>query len=256
MKEQVCFAVWEMPFERDGFHGYRYEIEGHAKGEILFYHGWSSSAERQRFRCRTLASAGYRVAVVDAPHHGANGALDYMKPEVAARYFWQTIAFHLDAFPALTAALRAEGWAGKQLFVMGHSMGGFTALGLMAAYPDIAGLVAYNAASDWDWTNAHFLDLEKDIEIAEGDWQRFRALESPWEARAKFIGRPILLTNGEADPVVPMAGNARLVEYLQAQSPASFRYLSYPEQGHFVTDGMLADGLQFLASLVDNRDHI
>ena len=37
---------------------------------LIFYHGWSSSAENQLFRANIFASFGYRVFLPDAIFHG------------------------------------------------------------------------------------------------------------------------------------------------------------------------------------------
>lgn len=257
MKRQVAYAVSEDVILQDGFNGFIYEPKGTIKGLVLFYHGWGSSAERQRFRCRIIASAGYTTLVVNAAHHDPENPLDYMDPWIVGRYFWATIASNIKSFPQLLAM--AKQYASRSdipVWVMGHSMGAYTGLGLMASYPLIDGLVAYNGASDWHWANSYFLSLDKEVDLPQRYWQTFSELIDPWSARQQLLNRFIFLTNGEQDTVVPKEGNARLSAYLSEENPQMFASTIYPEQGHFVTDGMLNDGLDFMQTAVDKHHHI
>ena len=58
---------------------------------IVFYHGWSSAKENQRFRGFILSNLGYQVIIPDAIYHGERNPIDYDDPNSAAKYFWGVI---------------------------------------------------------------------------------------------------------------------------------------------------------------------
>lgn len=103
-----------------------------AKGVVLFYHGWSSQKEFQAVRGRILASYGYDVVIPDAVNHGHRGTLDY-ESKVVYPDFWQTIFQNLTEVPVMLEYIQ-ENWPDTPIAVMGHSMGGFTALGAMSLF--------------------------------------------------------------------------------------------------------------------------
>lgn len=43
---------------------------------VIFYHGWSSSKENQRFRAFILSALGYQVVIPDAINHGERNPID------------------------------------------------------------------------------------------------------------------------------------------------------------------------------------
>jgi fermentation-respiration switch protein FrsA (DUF1100 family) len=57
---------------------------------VIFYHGWTSKKEYQRFRGYILATLGYQVVIPDAINHGERGEIDYYAKENAGR-FWEVV---------------------------------------------------------------------------------------------------------------------------------------------------------------------
>ena len=112
---------------------------------ILFSHGFTGCAEQSTFLTTALAAHGYYVF---APDHrdasckmfGDNGAkptIDFNTPEA-----WQasTYADRRDDMQAVLAAIKKDAsFKSKidftQLGLVGHSLGGYTVLGLAGAWP-------------------------------------------------------------------------------------------------------------------------
>ena len=115
------------------------------KGVVIFYHGWTSTKELQSLRGHILAAYGYDVLIPEAIHHGERGIIDYEENPAAYGKFWQTIFQNLREAPQVIAY--AKTWHDDvPLAVMGHSMGGFTALGVMTWNRDIQAAVAMNGS--------------------------------------------------------------------------------------------------------------
>ncbi|MBT0646940.1 esterase, partial [Escherichia coli] len=71
----------------------------------------------------------------DAPNHGARFTGD---EQARLGLFWQTLHGNLTEFAGLRGALLQAGLVeGKRLAVAGASMGGMTALGIMARHPEV-----------------------------------------------------------------------------------------------------------------------
>ena len=119
-----------------------------AKGVVLFYHGWSSQKEFQAVRGRILASYGYDVVIPDAVNHGHRGTLDY-ESKVVYPDFWQTIFQNLTEVPVMLEYIQ-ENWPDTPIAVMGHSMGGFTALGAVSLFREFKTAVVMNGSGWWD----------------------------------------------------------------------------------------------------------
>lgn len=102
---------------------------------IIFYHGFTSSSLVYSYFAVALAQAGFRVVMPDAPDHGARFKGD---AQVRMHRFWHILQQNMQEFTTLRAALVAENWlSDERLAVGGASMGGMTALGIMARHPEV-----------------------------------------------------------------------------------------------------------------------
>lgn len=238
----------ELPHEQISIGGVPVRIvepftEG-CRGTVVFYHGWSSTSALQLSRAALLAAYGYRVLLPEAVHHGTRGALpDYYAVE-AYDFFWKTIFQNLEEFQKISAYLSEMGY-GKP-WVMGHSMGGITAMGLAAKYPaDIRGAVSFNGSGDWLLTHL-FIEARFGVLISR-DWPLYDrvAAASPLAHLAEMKNVPIFMTNGEADPSVDPRAQAHFAEELARAGGCGTR-VTYPGLAHFVTTNMIDDALSWM----------
>lgn len=240
-----------------GIPGYRFKAEACQPPypSLIFYHGWQSNADRQCFRAGVLAAFGYQVFIFDGPMHGKRGQVDDT-PENVLRYFWQVIDQEVAEFPIIYEEL-LQGFSvdPNRLAVMGHSMGAFISLALMTEYPYISCGIGYNGASDWSFIEENlamnYRTTPEAIKAGRsplGEVVYRPSQYNPLQAADKLVNRPLFLTNGAEDQTIPLAGNLRLADYLQAHNKDEglFKHEIYEGIGHIVTDGMMADGLNFL----------
>ena len=209
---------------------------------ILFYHGFTSSKEVYSYFAVALAQAGFRVVMPDADMHGSRYNGD---TETRMTHFWEILRQNIDEVPLLEAALREKDWiADKRFAVAGASMGGMTALGAMARYPQIHS-IACMMGSGYFMQLSHTLFpplVARTPEQKETFAARLAPLApyDPSQQLDKLANRPLLLWHGEADEVVPFAETVRLEKALRdAQLDGNTTYLSEKQIGHKITPSAL-----------------
>ncbi|KMO86836.1 phospholipase [Megasphaera cerevisiae DSM 20462] len=219
------------------------------KGIVLFYHGWSSQKEYQSVRGHLLAAYGYDVLIPEAVNHGERGTVKYDSPEAYAA-FWQTIFQNLREAASFVEYSR-EWRPGVPLAVMGHSMGGFTALGVMTHYTEFTAAVAMNGSGWWDESERRFragLHIEKPRSFKTLSMQ-LRSMD-PFLYTDKLAGRAILSLHGSADTVVDPAAQALYMEKIVQDRRIMSESIAYEELGHFVTTNMMGDAIQWLDRVI------
>lgn len=179
---------------------------------VIFYHGFTSSKLVYSYFAVALAQAGFRVVMPDAPEHGSRFSGD---ETARLGQLWQILRGSLGEFAGLRDALYQAGLVdGERLAVAGASMGGMTALGIMARHPEVK-CVASLMGSGYFTTLSQtlFPPQAQDIEAVQAtlaDWDVTHAL-------GHLADRPLLLWHGEADDVVPAAETLRLQQALVRQ---------------------------------------
>lgn len=180
---------------------------------IIFYHGFTSSKLVYSYFAVALAQAGFRVVMPDAPDHGARFTGD---EQARLGQFWPILHGNLTEFAALRDGLYQAGLvADKRLAVAGASMGGMTALGIMARHPEVKCVASLMGSG-------YFTSLARTL-FPPLQPETFDAMVSPladWEvttALPRLADRPLLLWHGEADDVVPAAETFRLQQALQQE---------------------------------------
>ncbi|AJZ87934.1 esterase [Cedecea neteri] len=178
---------------------------------VIFYHGFTSSKLVYSYFAVALAQQGFRVVMPDALDHGARYGGD---APARLQQFWPILKNSIDEFPALCQALRNTGGvAGDRLAVGGASMGGMTALGIMARHPEVR-CVASLMGSGYFTTLAQTLfpppvDVREKVIAGLVDYDVGKQLE-------RLGDRPLLLWHGEDDDVVPAVETFRLQQALVA----------------------------------------
>lgn len=186
---------------------------------VVFYHGFTSSKLVYSYFAVALAQRGLRVIMPDAPEHGSRFDGDEAR---RMQRFWQILYGNLSEFPALYEAILAQGLVEEgRLGVGGASMGGMTALGLMAQHAQIRS-VACLMGSGYYLTLARRLFAPVTFS-SDADEQRFTDIMAPLaqydvtQQLDRLAGRPLLLWHGEEDDVVPAFETLRLQQALAAQ---------------------------------------
>ena len=211
---------------------------------VILYHGWSSQGAYQLTKAGILALEGYTVFIPDAMHHGEREALaDYYQVE-DYDIFWNTIFQNIEEYPQILDFVKSKGY--ERPYIMGHSMGGMTVLGIGATYPGtMKGIVSFNGSGDWLLTHL-FMQARFGMTVAK-NWPLEEALEkkTPLAHVGALKDIPIFMTNGESDISVDPRAQAHFFAVLQ-QSGGQASRIVYPGLGHFVTTNMMDDALHWM----------
>lgn len=165
---------------------------------ILLLHGYLESLEVWDEFAKLLRKAGYRVVALDLPGHGIS--------EVVGET-------HSMEFLAATVTQLMEKIDVEKATVIGHSMGGYVALALAAAYPGkLDGLVLFHSTPNPD-SDEKKADRKREIEIIRAGKKELLSKTSPEkgfarENRLRFkdeiedLGLQVMLT--EDDGIVAL----------------------------------------------------
>lgn len=219
---------------------------------IIFYHGWSSNKERQKFRGFILASLGYQVIIPDSIHHGERNPIAYDDVDNMSKYFWETILNNIkESKDIIGASIDIYDMDPENIAVMGHSMGSFTAAGVFTHDKRIKTSIILNGSCNWKMSNEIFLEqLGKNITVEEEE-EIIRL--DPMNNLDKVIDRPILMLNGGSDEVVPMEPQKIFYDKIKDsyKDGSKIKFIKYTNIGHFVTTSMMEDTAKWLDVNID-----
>ncbi|MTD27590.1 esterase [Erwinia sorbitola] len=205
---------------------------------VLFYHGYTSSKEVYSYFAVALAQAGFRAILPDADMHGSRYDGD---SERRLTHFWEILRSNIDEVAGIVQALREQTLIeGARLAVAGASMGGMTALGALARYPQLRS-AACMMGSGYFSQLAHTLFpplVARTPDQRKVLAERLAPLDEYEVSHqlAKIANRPLLVWHGEADDVVPVAESVRLEKALrESGQDSNLTYLTEKGIGHRIT---------------------
>ncbi|HFZ8994487.1 TPA: esterase [Citrobacter freundii] len=183
---------------------------------IVFYHGFTSSSLVYSYFAVALAQAGFRVIMPDAPGHGVRFNGD---EQARMKQFWQILQQSMQEFAALRAAIKDENWLlDERLAVGGASMGGMTALGIMARHPEVKCVASLMASGYFcQLAQTLFPPLLPETPAQQAEFNAIIAPLAEWEVShqlTRLADRPLLLWHGQEDDVVPAMETLRLQQAL------------------------------------------
>ncbi|MCY1690895.1 alpha/beta fold hydrolase [Exiguobacterium sp. SL14] len=99
-------------------------------GAILLYHGWGGTSVSYLAFAKQLADEGFDVFVPELMRHDQREPLDNpFESDVTTTYFWSVVE---QSITEATEIIKQSGWNALDVIVIGVSMGGFIAHGIMA----------------------------------------------------------------------------------------------------------------------------
>lgn len=212
---------------------------------IIFYHGWSSSKDSQKFRGYILASYGFQVLLPDGLYHGDRGNLKYNALN-ASKYFWEIIFNNLEESKELIEHLVEHYEADpKRLGVTGHSMGAITASGVFTKNSRVSTLVTMNGSCNWKEINEMISQGFNSENWHKDELMTLIEKYDPNNFHEKLINRPVLLLHGEADVLVSPKPDREFIDTIRPkyEDKNKIDIIEFPRLGHFVTTNMLEEAL-------------
>lgn len=212
---------------------------------IIFYHGWSSTAEKQRFRAYILATLGYQVIIPTGIYHGERNPVDYTISEGSGNYFWSVVLKNIEeSNTIIDYAVKNLIADEDRIAVMGHSMGGFTSAGIFAYNKNIKTAVVLNGSCDYGHSNRSFGDVfNTTIDIFTKEFIEKIEKHDPMNNLYKIIDRPILMLHGDSDSLIDV--NIQRDFYAKIspmyENPQKIKYIEYPNLNHIVSTNMMEE---------------
>lgn len=211
---------------------------------IIFYHGWSSNKEAQRFRGFILCSLGYQVIIPDAIYHGERNALHNYNQQSAVKYFWDVILKNIEeSDQIIDYAINNLKSDPNRIGIAGHSMGGFTTTGVFTKNSNIKASVVFNGSFNWEQSNIIFEEsLEGYGEFDPVIEEKIHTLD-PINNLNTLVDRPILILHGGNDPVVNINPQREFYNKIinLYNDKSKLKFVEYPYLAHFVTTNMMEE---------------
>lgn len=206
-------------------------------GAILLYHGWGGTAVSYLAFAEQLADEGYDVFVPELIRHDQREPLDNpFEPDVTTTYFWSVVE---QSITEATEIIKQSGWTASDVIVIGVSMGGFIAHGIMARFPTKA-LVAINGGGAY---------LEAERQFRERDGRPPLQGVAPWMLDPIDVmdKRSRLLLHGDADEIIPLSIQQTYFESaIQAGFHQAIELHVFPGINHTVSDMMIEQLIDWL----------
>jgi dipeptidyl aminopeptidase/acylaminoacyl peptidase len=180
---------------------------------------------------RVLAVAGWNVLVPD--HRGSTGHGRVYQQALRGRWGELDVGDTIDSI----SHAQANGLGSPQhTAIVGSSAGGFTALGAIAARPELfaAAIVAYPVTDLADLAERSHRFEQHYTDSLVGPLPAARSLydqRSPLNFAGQLTGTPLLVLHGDSDPVVPVEQSRAFVERCLAAG-GNVEFVVYEGEGH------------------------
>ena len=216
---------------------------------IFLYHGWSSQKANYEFMGKVIAIHGYQVIAPDALDHGERGSLNYTDLGIMEEHFWQVVINSVNEFNLLVEEGKKElGLDPLRTAVMGSSMGGIIASGILARDKRIKTLINMNGASAWEDAEQRVRVLRDVDRAATIGLETIRSYD-PIQWQTNLYPRPILIQHGECDSSIPIETQIyfydQVVEYYREKLEL-IRFSLVKNLNHHKTIGMLEEAIHWL----------
>lgn len=215
---------------------------------VIYYHGWHSSKEYQRFKGTVLAVYGYQVIIPDAIYHGERNPINYDEPGAFEKYFWDVVFQNTEESQFLIENIVDKYEAdSNRIAVMGNSMGGFSASGVFVKNSNLKCMVNTNGSCAWVKVEEIFREADNMPPISE---ERIRKLSTydPMYNKEKLKNRPILMLHGDRDSSVPIDCQRVFYEEmsdLYSENPERLKLIEIPRMDHYISTGMFEEAIEW-----------
>jgi uncharacterized protein len=228
-----------------GLHGWFFSAGPNAKGTVLVLHGNAENLSTHVNSVLWLVKGGFNLFIFDYRGYGRSEGI----PSIPG--------VHLDAQAALMTLLAMPEVDGKQVVILGQSLGGAISVYTVANFLQkerIAALVIDSAFSSYrgiarDKLAEHFITWPFQYPLS----LFFNDAYSPAQWIKKASPVPILILHGEQDPVVPIRHGRILYE--TAVQPKEFWETTAP--GHiqaFADEGVRRQLVKYLAERLEKKE--
>lgn len=222
-----------------------------AKGKlptVIYYHGWHSSKEFQKFKGTALSIYGYQVIVPDAIYHGERNPIDHDEPGALDKYIWEVILQNTEESTYLIEnVINSFDADPNKIGVIGSSMGGFSAAGAFIKNTSLRALVNMNGSCGWVNTQELLRSFDNSPPISKEEVKRLSKYD-PMYNKERLERRPILILHGDMDSSIPIDSQRlfyKEVAPLYSENPEKLRFVEIPKMNHYISIGMLEEAIEW-----------
>jgi len=175
---------------------------------IIDYHGWTTPTSSELVASYQLVQAGFRVILPTAYLHGSRN--DGTDLDHHPEHFWEIVGHSVAEFPKLVDALVTRGITDPdKIGVMGTSMGGITAAGIMATQAKVvAGVSLIGSPEPVAFAKDQVAQIPAELlaklpaDLLTKTYDQIGQFDLSQHVD-RLAGRPMFFFNGTADTMVP-----------------------------------------------------
>lgn len=221
---------------------------------VIDYHGWTTQTSSELVASYDLVRRGFRVILPTAYLHGSrNDGVDLDRhPE----HFWSIVGHSVAEFPKLVDALVSAGITDpEKVGVMGTSMGGITAAGIMATQANVvAGVSLIGSPEPVAFAKDQVAQIPAELkaqlpaDLLTKTYDQIGQFDLSQHVD-RLYGRPMFFFNGTADQMVPYKYVADFQERYQDDAALAQTVFKRADGGvHHVPHRMHEAAVDFLAT--------
>ncbi len=219
---------------------------------VIYYHGWSSNKNFQRFKASTIALYGFQVIVPDAINHGVRNPINFEEENAIEKYFWDTVLHTVEESSRFLAGIKKyDKTDSDRIGVMGSSMGGFIGSGVLIKNEEIKTLIAFNGACSWIEMDKI---LREEAEVPEAKEDLIETLKKydPMKNIDMLNQRPVLMLHGDIDTSVPIEGQRSFYEKAinNYKDKDKLKLYEVPDMNHHITADMLQKAVMWARNYI------
>jgi len=215
---------------------------------IIYYHGWSSNKNFQRFKASIYALYGYHVIVPDSVNHGVRGAVDFEREDALDSFFWKTILKSVDESLELLKGIRKFNETdNNRIGLAGSSMGGFIGSGIFIKNSDFKTFISFNGSCSWVETNNIYKKESNKFKNSDKYLEKIKNFD-PINNLTNLNNRPLLMIHGDVDTSVPLIAQKNF--YAEAKkyykNNKKIELYEVPGVDHHITINMIEKAIRWL----------
>lgn len=217
----------------------------------LLQHGYGAEKSDLLPFGTVLAAYGFVVLMADAWGHGERFPVSgpSWRTEVSADYFLDVVRHTVEDMRAgIDALVGRDEVRADAVLAAGFSMGGIAALVAGAEDVRVAGVVSLAGSPLPDILDVSLFGSRPPSAASRAFAQEHDVVANV----ARLVPKPLLLSHGRRDNMVPVAGALRLYEAarpIYAEEAPDLLALRLYDHTHHITEEQIRDALEFIAPL-------
>ncbi|MBM6619634.1 alpha/beta hydrolase [Bacillus suaedaesalsae] len=209
---------------------------------IIIYHGWGSAIESQHELATILSEQGFQIIVPEIIYHDTRNPLpNPFEIPIMQKYFWNTIFHTINEFNLFIKEIAIPE---EKLILLGSSMGGFIANGIISNHHKIAGLININGSGSY-LTSENIFRINSGRQPLTSAEQKVFAHYDPRQKEMNYH-TSMLLMHGELDSIVSIEGQQDYYSYITKQGYEHIHFNTYQEINHTISPEMVDDIVKWL----------